>query len=152
MPRTFTAFFVLLGFIISVQSLSYNLIDNGEYNIQSNSSTKFKVLLITNGSYALSINNKTWLSSSPKTFLRANNRMYSTLDRSLKLEQTNADSGYDQLGQYETFNFIYSLSDDYNTTAEYMIYTYDDYDMVRFSQVMVFLVDQLFYSILMEIR
>ncbi|CAF0857259.1 unnamed protein product, partial [Brachionus calyciflorus] len=135
MARIFTAFFVLLGFIFSVQSLSYDLIHNGKYNIQSDSSTKFKVLLITNGSYALSINNKTWLSSSPKTFLRANYRMYSTLDRSLILKQTTAGSGYDQLGRYQTFNLLYSLSGDYSTTAEYIVYTYDDYDMVRFSQV-----------------
>lgn len=111
------------------------MIKNDEYIKQSFTESKFKVSLYTNGSYYLSVNNSTWLASSSGTFLKANGFKYSTIDKSLILNQTTAYSGNDQLGNYQTLKFRYGLYNDPTTIADYIIYTYDDYEMVRFSQV-----------------
>lgn len=115
--------------------MSFDLIKNGKCIKRSSTESKFKVSLYTNGSYYLSVNNSTWLASSSGTFLKANGFKYSTMDKSLILNQTSANSGYDQLGRYQTLKFRYALYNDRTTIADYIIYSYDDYDMVRFSQV-----------------
>lgn len=129
--------------------MSYDLINNDKYTRRSLTDEKFRVLLVTNGSYYLSIQNSTWLASSSGTFLRANNFRYSSVDKTLILNQTSSSSGNDTLGRYQTLKFHYSLYNDPSTTVDYIIYTYDDYDMVRFSQVkfkIFFKIDFLFLN------
>lgn len=97
--------------------------------------SKFQVSLWTSGRYELLVNNKTWLASSPNTFLKANGQTYSTTDGSLSLNGTFGKSGYDVLGRWQSMMLSYAPLDDNETRMEASIITYDDYDCVRFQQV-----------------
>lgn len=95
----------------------------------------FRVSLWTSGRYELLVNNKTWLKNSPNTFLKANGQTYSTTDASLYLNETTASSGYDRLGRWQSLTFNYAPIEDNTTRMQANLYTYDDYDCVRFQQV-----------------
>ena len=96
--------------------------------------SKFTITVLTNGSYNLNVNNVTWLSSA-ETSLRANGMDHSNVDQSLVLNLTSATAGYDVLGHYERIDYYYVLNDDVSTEMTCSITTYDDNDLVRFTQV-----------------
>ena len=88
----------------------------------------------TNGSYSIIVNNSTWLSSA-ETFIRANNFEYDNYVASLQLELTTADSGSDILGDWQSVKFDYGLFDDASIKMNCTIKTYNNLNLIRFTQV-----------------
>lgn len=82
------------------------------------------------------INEDVWLTSAA-TFLRANNHEYNNLVKTLSLDSTVGSSGADVLGEWQSIQFDYSLNDDQITKMNCTIKTYNDLNLVRFTQVLV---------------
>jgi len=82
----------------------------------------------------LLIDNVTWFDSD-YTFLRANSFFYNTHDTTLHLDLTSAYSGNDVLGGSQSIQFDYSLFDDTTTSMNCTITTYNDYNLIKFTQV-----------------
>jgi len=82
----------------------------------------------------LLIDNVTWFDSD-YTFLRANSFFYNTHDTTLHLDLTSAYSGNDVLGGSQSIQFDYSLFDDTLTSMNCTITTYNDYNLIKFTQV-----------------
>ena len=80
------------------------------------------------------IGNVTWFDSD-YTFLRANSFFYNTHDTTLHLDLTSAYSGNDVLGSSQSIQFDYSLFDDTLTSMNCTITTYNDYNLIKFTQV-----------------
>lgn len=80
------------------------------------------------------IDNVTWFDSD-YTFLRANSFFYNTHDTTLHLDLTSAYSGNDVLGGSQSIQFDYSLFDDTTTSMNCTITTYNDYNLIKFTQV-----------------
>ncbi len=80
------------------------------------------------------IDNVTWFDSD-YTFLRANSFFYNTHDTTLHLDLTSAYSGNDVLGGSQSIQFDYSLFDDTLTSMNCTITTYNDYNLIKFTQV-----------------
>jgi hypothetical protein len=96
------------------------------------------ITINTNGSYEIHVNNKTWLQSTQKVFLKANGFLYTNSDKTLSLNATSASSGTDEvLGEWDRTTFDYTLYDDAKTLMQCSITTYDSQDLIRFTQVCV---------------
>ena len=124
-----------------LKGLKPNIHYHGSNKIKSSfkeNESKFEVNIITNGSYYFKVNNITWLSSSATT-LRANALNHNNYDKSLVLEQTTATDCHDRLGHCQSVNFIYSLNDDPYTIFKCSLTTYDDFNLVKFTQVSIFI-------------
>lgn len=59
------------------------------------------------GEYAVILDNEKWFSSS-EVYLRANNRLYSTEDKSLQFQHVSRSTGQDNLGRFVASTLTYS--------------------------------------------
>ncbi|XP_055899049.1 uncharacterized protein LOC106054416 [Biomphalaria glabrata] len=90
------------------------------------------VNIITNGSYSLSVNGVTWLTSG-NTFFNNGGRQYSTADKSLSLLSCTATSGRDGIGQWQSTSFNYQAGS-LQVSASIKTYNMPDLPLVIFSQ------------------
>uniref|UniRef100_A0A2C9LY81 Uncharacterized protein n=1 Tax=Biomphalaria glabrata TaxID=6526 RepID=A0A2C9LY81_BIOGL len=90
------------------------------------------VNIITNGSYSLSVNGVTWLTSG-NTFFNNGGRQYSTADKSLSLLNSTTTSGSDGVGQWQSTSFNYQAGS-LPVTASIKTYNMPDLPLVIFSQ------------------
>ncbi|KAH9500551.1 hypothetical protein Btru_072239 [Bulinus truncatus] len=88
--------------------------------------------IVTNGSYSLSVDGVTWLTSGA-TFFNNAWRRYSTSDRSLALVSTTATSGQDAFGQWQSTSFNYQAGP-LPVTASIKTYNEPNLPLVIFSQ------------------
>ncbi|XP_064616666.1 uncharacterized protein LOC135480695 [Liolophura sinensis] len=90
----------------------------------------FVISIVTDGTYSLQVNDKTWLPSGPSYFY-ADGTKYSSGDGSLKLVQTSSSSGTDKLGQWQDTQFLYHAGENVVTAS---IRTYQTLNAVIFTQ------------------
>ncbi|XP_046561028.1 uncharacterized protein LOC124270049 [Haliotis rubra] len=83
----------------------------------------YTITVYTSGHYSISVGGNVWLNSAP-TFFRANNKLYSTDDGSLKLLETTVTSGSDFIGKWQATNFLYQ-ADTHRFLAGIYLYTPD---------------------------
>ncbi|BFZ04181.1 hypothetical protein BsWGS_07220 [Bradybaena similaris] len=77
-------------------------------NVDGAGTANFQVDVHAGGSYAILVNNATWLNSGDTAFT-ASNRTYSTADQSLKLTNATVSHGSDSFGPWTSHSFIYQL-------------------------------------------
>ena len=91
------------------------------------------ITLSTSGSYVISVNNASWLTSGP-TYFRADNCTYSTADGTLK--QVNlpvSANGTDLLGSYQKVVYTWNAG---QQTVQTAVTHYRDVEALVFSQVL----------------
>eukprot|EP00105_Crassostrea_gigas_P014913 XP_011431749.1 PREDICTED: uncharacterized protein LOC105331316 [Crassostrea gigas] len=93
-----------------------------------------QVSITTDGTYSVKVNGRQWLSSAPTYFMADGAMFIGGKNGNLSLLQSSASSGYDRIGEWQTFDFFYSAGSS-NITASIKTYPYElEDDFIMFSQ------------------
>lgn len=126
--------YLVLTLILSISLVKLN---NCKILTRLGNTDDLSILIYTNGSYSISVKNIPWLNSSD-TFVQANGRLFTNTDDSLVSKGVYASAGRDQLGDWDSIDFIYNLNPKFGdnlTIMNFSIISYRDLPLVRFRQI-----------------